>query len=708
MNQKLKPNPESIANYIHLSKYAQYVPKLKRRETFKETVDRVRKMHIEKFPNLVDKIYEAFNFIYAKKILPSMRSMQFAGEPIKERNERMYNCSFTLIDRSEVFGQILYLLLCGVGVGFSVQKQHVAKLPKLKKIDFNLVCHHTIKDTIEGWANAVTALVNGFINGYYVEFNYCQIRPVGSQLKSGGKAPGHLDLKEALEFTNSILKNAQGRQLKPIECHDIICHLSKAVLAGGIRRSSLISLFSYDDNEMMFCKTTRKFEFNGVNSQRVLCNNSAVLDPNTCTYEQFENIIDLNKNGYGDPGFIFIEDSDCGINPCGEIGINPVWENSWENEILTTMNLHDPQLHSNKQTGFGFCNLVEINAVGCENEQNFWDACKAASFIATLQASYTNFPYLGGVSENIVKRDALIGVSITGMMDAGFDIFDENVLQIGADCVKEINIETAKEIGINPAVRCTCIKPAGTSSLELGCVSTGIHPHPAKYYFKRITANPLEPVFQYFKKHNPLMCEEKPNGDWCITFPVQTDGVVQNDLTAIEFLNKIFLVYENWILPTHKVDPTHNVSCTIIVKENEWDDVLKCIWEGRSRIRCLTFLPEKVYEKIPFMPNEPTRPGSRWEQLIKTYQSVDYTKMEENEDMTIRGSACNGDKCGIEDRTFIQGDGYRVFMGDIKDIYKIKGIENYQINRVKFSTDGLWFEYVEQRDGYFIAKRVVK
>jgi len=702
MNQK--PDKNVIADYIHASKYAQYIPELKRRETLSETVDRVKRMHKEKFPELCMKIDEAFWFVYDKKVLPSMRSMQFAGKPIKERNERMYNCSFTLIDRPEVFGQILYLLLCGVGVGFSVQKQHVAKLPKLFGMNLDLICHHTIKDTIEGWANAVTALISGSINGYYVEFNYNQIRPIGSQLKSGGKAPGHKDLKEALEATRRILLKADGRQIKPIECHDIICHLSKAVLAGGIRRSSLISLFSKDDQEMLHCKDEYNFQFENKNLQRALCNNSVVLNPDTCIKDDLRYIIELNKKGLGDPGFIFIEDSDCGINPCGEIGINPVWNH----EYCINSNTTNEELFKNgfKETGFGFCNLVEINAAGCKDRDEFYEACKAASFIATLQASYTHFPYLGEITEKITKRDALIGVSITGMMDASFDIFDGNVLEIGADCVKEINIETAKEIGINPAVRCTCIKPAGTSSLELGGVSTGIHPHPAKYYFKRITANPLEPVFQYFKKHNPQMCEEKPNGDWCVTFPVQTNGLVQNDITAIEFLNKIFLVYENWILPTHKIDPSHNVSSTIMVKNDEWDMVLNHIWHNRDKVRCLTFLPEKAYKQIPFMPNEPVEPMSlnslgwktdKWEQLIKTYQPIDYTEMQEDEDVTIRGAACDGVKCGIEDRTFIQGKGYRVFEGQ----YDPRFTKFFEMN-------DLQWRFVEQHNEYFVAQRVTK
>jgi len=693
--RRLEPDKTAIADYIHASKYAQYIPALRRRETFNETVRRVKNMHKERFPQLADKIDEAFKFVYAKKVLPSMRSMQFAGEPLKERNERMYNCSFTLIDRPEVFGQILYLLLCGVGVGFSVQKQHVIKLPKIKKINNSLICHHTIEDTIEGWANSVTTLINGFINGYYIEFNYNKIRPQGSQLKSGGKAPGHLDLKEALESTRTILINVQERQLKPIECHDIICHLSKAVLAGGIRRSSLISLFSYDDEEMLYCKSTHEFKFCGKNSQRELCNNSVVLNPNTCTKEQFEEIIKLNKNNFGDPGFIFLENEDWGINPCGEIGINPVWYIKPFGNSLSI-----PQEYNEiKQTGFGFCNLVEINATGCKDEKDFYDACKYASFIATLQASYTNFPYLGEITENIVKRDALIGVSITGMRDAPW-IFNKKILSNGAICVKEMNEITADKIGINSAVRCTCIKPGGTSSLELGCISSGIHSHPAKYYFKRITANPLEPVAQFFKKYNLQMIEEKPNGDWCITFPVKANGTSQDEISAIDFINDMFLVYENWILPTNKEKLTHNISSTVVIKDDEWKKILNFIWDNKDKIRCMTFLPSNAYLSIPYMPNEPTTfDNEKWNRLVKKFKPVNYELMEENEDVTLRGAACDGDRCGIEDRTFIQGNGYRVFEG--------KKLEQHH-SAFQWKENELWFEFVSQFDGYYIGKRTIK
>ena len=693
---------EALSNYIHSSKYAKYIPDLHRRETFKETVLRVRRMHYNRFPNLQTEIYKAFDFVLAKKVLPSMRSMQFAGEPILERNERIYNCSFTLIDRIDVFGKILYLLLCGVGVGYSVQEQHVKKLPRLSGQDQALVMHHIIEDTIEGWANAVEDLIFSFVHGFHVEFSYQKIRPMGSQLKSGGKAPGHSDLKEALEETRSILIKADGRKLKTLECHDIICHLSKAVLAGGIRRSSLIALFSKDDNEMLSCKDKNNFNFGAFNPQRALCNNSVVLDPNTCLKDDLRFIMEWNKKGYGEPGFIFLEDMDTGVNPCGEIGLDPVWKAPYLDEPLSCDNRKHYNEGVQKETGFGFCNLVEINAAACDDVAEFYRACQHASFIATLQASYTSFPFIGKVSEDIAKRDALIGVSITGMMDAKPFIFDGLVLEAGAIEVQRTNELTAKKIGIEPAARCTCIKPSGTSSLELGGVSTGIHPQISKNYLKRIIANPLEPVAQFFKKYNPHMVETKPNGDLCITFPIETKGKKVTDFTASEFIKKILHVYNYWIWPTNLRGPSHNVSCTVTVCPNEWDEVLASVWRNRGSIRCMTFVPWDG-RKFEFMPNEPIHPeDGRWIKLIEKYIPVDYELMEESEDTTLRGAACDGVKCGIEDRTFIQGNGYRVFIG----VLDIQQTFDGDVNNIQFIMDGMTWKLIEQFDNYFIGQRV--
>ena len=671
--RQIEPDPNAIANYIHAAKYARYLPSKRRRETYCETIERVEEMHKKKYPHIAEKITQSFKYVYDKRILPSMRSMQFAGEAMEQRNARMYNCTFTLIDRSRVFGDILYLLLCGCGVGYSVQKQHVAKLPSLKEIDFNLTYFHTAEDSIEGWANATNALINAFLRGYHIEFNFEPIRPPGSILGSGGKAPGHISLKNSLEATRQILMNAQGRKLKPIECHDIICHLSKAVLAGGIRRSSLISLFSLDDEDMLYCKDKANFDFLLKNNQRTLANNSVVLDRKKCAYSDFVRIRHINKANFGDPGFVFLDDLDTGVNPCGEIGINP---------------------KLGEETGFGFCNLVEVNAARCKNKYEFYEACQAASFIATLQAGYTDFKYLGMVTEQIAKRDALIGVSITGMMDSPW-IFDKAILITGAEIVRGINKDTAKMINISFAARCTCIKPSGTASLELGCVASGIHPHHSKRYFRRVIANPLEPVAQYFRKFNPQIIEKKPNGDLCIVFPVKTDGLTMSDISMKDFLDKVFLVYENWVLPGHNFGQTHNVSCTLIVDDQEWDDAFDYIWKNRAKLCSMSFLPKQSDKEIPFCPRETVatvKDMTQFNSLVKNYKPVDYTQMTEDEDVTIKDAACDGNNCelGLDYST---GIGLRIFQGKFDSKTK-----NFQVGRLEFV-------FHKQENGYFIAKR---
>jgi ribonucleoside-diphosphate reductase alpha chain len=697
--RQIEPNPTAISDYIHAAKYARWTPKLKRRETFHEAIKRVETMHKKKYPDLAADIGNAFQLVHDKFALPSMRSMQFGGEAIETRNARMYNCSFTLIDRSRVFSEILYLLLCGCGVGYSVQKQHVARLPLLKEIDFNLTLFHDVEDSIEGWADAMNALMKSFLRGYHIEFNFERIRPPGAILNSGGKAPGHTSLKESLEATRQILSAAQGRKLKTIECHDIICHLSKAVLAGGIRRSSLIALFSLEDDDMLYCKDKANFDFQSKNSQRALANNSVVLSRKNCTHSDFMRLQHLNKTNLGDPGFVFLDDFDTGTNPCGEIGIDPVLrmtDDNYSEEVGYWMKEFSGGYWQCK-TGFGFCNLVEINAAKCEDPNDFYRACRAAGFIATLQTGYMKFPYLGEVTEKIVERDALIGVSITGIMDAPW-IFDGCYLELGAGIVKTTNEETAKRIGINPAKRCTCVKPSGTASLELGCVGSGIHPHHAKKYFRRVIANPLEPVVQYFKQINPQMVDTMPGGDLCITFPVSTNGITIDEISTENFLDKIFQVYRRWILPGHNEGQTHNVSCTLVIDEHDWAKTFDCIWVNRDKISSMTFLPKQSDKEIPFCPREAVTTAkdvAQFESLVRDYNPVDYSKMIENEDVTVKDSACSGATCNIG-LDFCSGEGLRIFEGVFDS-----GIKNFTVH-------GLTFTLYKQMSGGYIARRIQK
>ncbi|RLJ04722.1 MAG: hypothetical protein DRP08_01110, partial [Candidatus Aenigmatarchaeota archaeon] len=363
-SKRLTIPTDAISNYIHASKYARYRIRLGRRETFNETVDRVLGMHERRYPQL--NMDWVFDLVRAKRVLPSMRSMQFGGSAIETINERLYNCTFTHINKPEVFGRIMYLLLCGSGVGYSVQWQHVAQLPEIQPIG-RTVKHVTIPDNINGWAKAIEMLfATYFFYGFHVEFDYSVIRDEGTPLvTSGGRAPGHLGLKSCIEQCRLILDTCVGRKLRPIECYDLICHIAEAVLSGGIRRSSTICLFSHSDSEMLYAKSPGNFDPNNLNTQRTMSNNSAVLLRSRVQKDTFDRILDVSKY-FGDPGFVFVDHLDHGINPCGEIGLDPVTANG--------------------DTGFAYCNLTEVNVAACDSEVDLIEAVKAAALIGTLQA----------------------------------------------------------------------------------------------------------------------------------------------------------------------------------------------------------------------------------------------------------------------------------------------------------------------------------
>ena len=601
--RRLHPDPEAISSYIHAAKYARWTGI--RRETYEETVNRVCDMHCQRYPTYAKEIEEAFQFVHAKKVLPSMRSMQFAGDAIRQENARMFNCSFTLADRPRVFSEILYLLLCGCGVGYSLL--HIGKLPVWKEP--KTIIHYHVSDTIRGWATALEQLISGFQQGIYAEFDYSMIRPAGSPLvTSGGKAPGHLPLKTMLEKVRSLIPI--GRRMRSIEVHDIICHIAECVLAGGIRRSSLIALFDPNDEEMFYCKSPENFMPG--NPQRAMANNSAMLRRDD--RENFLRVMKTSREGYGEPGFFFSHDDSWGCNPCGEIGLFPVHDN---------------------ETGFAFCNLCEIN---CSRVEDFAASCEAAAIIGTLQASYTDFGYLTDVSKKIADRDALLGVSLTGMQDNRF-WREENVLMKGVDTVRKTNIKWAKRLGIQWAKRLTCVKPSGTASLELGCVGSGIHPHHAKKYFRHITANPREVPARVFKEVNPHMVSVKDNGDWVLKFPVEGS----EPISAEQLLDDVFFVYDNWVRPGSDGQGSHNISCTICTDE----DFTEVVWRNRCRIAAMSFAPANVDKLYPFAPREKVDENqeAEWADLIENYNSVDWESLQETEETFILTPACEGNRC---------------------------------------------------------------
>lgn len=614
---------KSLMSYSFVSKYARWIPEKKRRETWNEAVSRVKEMMLNKYydiPEVHEDIEWAYEMMRKKKVLGSQRALQFGGKPIFKHNARIYNCITSFCDRLRFFQECMYLLLCGCGTGFSVQKHHISKLPPLVR-NKNGTKKYVIPDTIEGWSDAVGILVASYFDqselfpeyvGKNVNFDYSQIRPAGSYLRSsGGKAPGPEPLKNALSNIRKILDKAlkdmefasKGtRKLSPIQAYDIVMHSADAVISGGVRRSATICLFSPDDDEMAKAKTGSWFV---ENPQRGRSNNSALLLRDKTTAQQFAELM-KSVQEFGEPGFVWSDSTELIVNPCVEIGMWPVDETTGE-------------------SGWQACNLSTINCAKVKTEEDFYDACKAASIIGTLQAGFASFAYLGEASERIVSREALLGVSMTGIMENHEICLDPETQRSGAKVVKSENKRIAKIIGINQAARTTCIKPEGTSSCVLG-TSSGIHPHHAKRYIRRVQANKMEPIYNYFREINPRACEESvwSNNDsddvvaFCIEVPA--GAKTKNQMGAIDLLSDVKSTQQNWVITgTNKSLCTqpwlvHNVSNTINIKPDEWGEVEKFIYKNRKFFCGISLLPitgDKDYPQAPFtaiyLPTEQVR-----------------------------------------------------------------------------------------------------
>lgn len=599
---------KALQDYTYVSKYARFNTQEHRRETWVEAVERVKEMHLRKFPHAAEDIEWAFDLSKQKRVLGSQRALQFGGRPIEQKNARMYNCCVSFCDRIRFFQESFWLLLCGCGTGFSVQKHHIAKLPEFhphRTGEINQTSKkkkYVIPDSIEAWADALGILLATYLphedfpewEGYEVVFDYSLIRPAGSILASGvGKAPGPEPLRRSLEIIRDLLSNRckTHKRLRPIDAYDIVMHASDAVLSGGVRRSATICIFSREDQEMMKAKTGNWFT---ENPQRARSNNSVMLIRGETTKEQFAAIMQDVK-GFGEPGFYFSDHPDQLPNPCVEIGMWPVH-------------------FKTGKSGWQMCNLCEINGKKIKHKEDFALAAKAAAIIGTLQASYTNFEYLGQTTKEIVEREALLGVSITGMMDNPDIIFDPATQREMAKLVVDTNDWMAKKIGINPAARCTCVKPAGTTSCILGSAS-GIHPHHAKRYFRRIQGNYMEAPLQYFKQHNPIAVEKSVwsanKTDEVITFCVEVpDGAkFKNQLGALTLLEHVKSTQQNWVVPGKREDLctqpwlSHNVSNTINIKPDEWEAVTDFIFDNRDYFAGIALLPQSGdldYPQAPF------------------------------------------------------------------------------------------------------------
>lgn len=665
---------EVLSSLTTHMKYARHVPEIARRETWEELCERNMAMHVRRYPQLRAEIQRVYKeFVLTKKVLPSMRSLQFGGAPIELTQSRIFNCAFAPADHPAVFSEAMFLLLGGTGLGYSVQRRHVDQLPALvgpSKDSRRFV----VGDSIEGWADAVKMLVKAYFLGRDLpRFDFSDVRPKGARLiTSGGKAPGPQPLATCLQKLQQVMDQAiaergAGTSLKPIEVHDMLCHIADAVLAGGIRRAAMIVLFDLDDQDMLTCKSNLRCTFHrteplaGSNElfecditaagrdyhnvilhqsqldawkdagtlpwylfepQRGRANNSANLLRGSLTEAEFMDLMaTVEASGAGEPGVYWTNNLDWGTNPCCEIGLKP-------NQ---------------------FCNLTEINADDAFTQEELNARARAAAFIGTLQAGFTDFHYLRPVWKQTTEEDALIGVGMTGIGSGAVLPLD---LTEAAEVVKQENARVAAIIGINVAARTSTVKPAGTTSLVLGSAS-GIHAWHAPYYIRRVRVGKNEAIYQYLAEHHPELVEDeyfRPQEQAVISVPQKApEGAILRTESPESLLERVKRFNLEWVRAGHvSGDNTHNVSCTISVKDDEWPLVSRWMWENRDLYNGISVLPYDggTYQQAPF--EDIT--AEQYRDLIGTVTAIDLTRVVERDDNTdLTGEiACGAGGCEVK------------------------------------------------------------
>lgn len=582
------------------SDYFKWKDELGRYENWEEAMEDIINGHRKKYEyvNIESYLEEAQSGLKEMIVLASQRNLQFRYEQIIKNNSRLYNCVGSLFNKNEYFQKYFHVLLSGCGLDFSVRNMFVNELSPLFKRTLGTKTFQ-IEDSIEGWSDAIGVLMSSYFgdnqpfpefSGYEIKFDYSIIRPKGSKISGGFKAPGHEGLKQSLEKIEELIETwifREGNKIRPILAYDIIMHLSNAVLSGGVRRSACSVIMDEDDEEMINAKMGN---WRNENPQRARSNNAIGLIRGEFTSEGLNKIVSMNQ-GDNDISFIFVHDEYEVSNPCREITFRPILEDG--------------------RSGLQMCNLSEINASKCKHEKEFLRACRIASIIGTLQAGYTDFPYLGEDTEDIVKREALLGVSITGWM-TNPSLFNAELLQKGAIVVKDVNKELSKIIGINQAARTTTVKPSGNASIILG-TSSGIHPEHSERYFRIMQLNKETETAKYIEQNMSFLLEESvwssTKSDYVIFTPVMNskDGLYKKDMKGVKHLELIKLVQENWVNVGTNVDKClkpwlrHSVSCTVIV-DNQ-DDITKYIFENQKSFKAVSFLSDygdKDFNQAPF------------------------------------------------------------------------------------------------------------
>ena len=634
--------PTSYQHFIFISRYSRWLEKEGRRETWEETVERYFKffeVHLsenQKFnldPALRQELKDA---VLNLDIMPSMRSLMTAGEALKRDNTAGYNCSYVAVNRVRAFDEILYILMCGTGVGFSVERQYVEKLPTIAEVFTDSDTTIVVQDSKAGWAKAFRELVSLLIGGQVPKWDLTKIRPAGARLKTfGGRASGPKPLEDLFRFTCDTFRRAAGRKLTSIECHDIVCKVAEIVVVGGVRRSALISLSNLTDERMRDAKTGAWWNDN---PQRALANNSVAYKEKPEIGTFMDEWVSLYKSKSGERGIFNRAAAQKTVsklgdrrNPSYEFGTNPC------SEII----LRDSE----------FCNLSEVIVRPEDTVETLSRKIRLATILGTWQASLTNFPYLSSAWEKNCKEEALLGVSLTGILD--------NVMMSGTTELKDVltslkqvaidtNKEWASHIGINPAAAITCVKPSGTVS-QLTDAASGIHPRHSEYYIRTVRADRKDPLCQMMMDMGfpAEPCVMKPDHTMVFSFPQKAVGsLTRNDISATSHL-ELWLAYQRYWCE-------HKPSITITVKDHEWMDVGAFVYKYFDEISGISFLPhsDHSYRQAPYQ--ECT--AEQYEELLaKMPKDVDWSKLKtyEKSDSTKSSQtmACSADGCELVDLT---------------------------------------------------------
>lgn len=617
----IQQDKQALSDITVFNKYAKFLPEQGRRENYAEIVTRNKEMHQRKYPQLHDEIEQTYaEFVLTKRVLPSMRSLQFGGRPIELAHNRIFNCAYMPAEDYHFFPELMFLLLGGTGMGYSVQERHTSKLPVVTEPKSSYVHKYQVQDSIVGWSDAIKVVAKAFLTGGALpSFDYRDIREKGSELvTTGGQAPGPAPLKSCVESLIDLFSKAVGRKLKPIEVHDAACIIADAVLAGGIRRAAMISLFDRWDEEMISCKSGAWWE---TAPYRGRANNSAVLIRGEVGEEEFKALMKrVEESGCGEPGVYWNNNPDWGTNPCCEIALEP----------------------------YQMCNLTEINASLVTDQESYNDASAAAAFIGTLQAGYTDFHYLNPQWRETCERGALLGVSMTGIASMTVTSLDMNQ---AAESAVEANMRVSEAIGIKPAERITTVKPAGTTSLVLGC-SSGIHAWHNDFYIRRMRAGKDEELAQYMMKVAPALVEQDvmvPH-QVVLSFPQKApEGACVRTESIFNLLERVKRVSMEWVSAGHRAGSNrHNVSCTISVKDDEWKDLSHWMWENREHYNGISVLPYNggTYVQAPF--EDCTK--EQYEEMLVHLNAINIDEVFEQDGKAINLAgelACAGGFCEL-------------------------------------------------------------